>query len=53
MHKIYFNLLKSYITDSAKIIAEVVTQHDVIGVNGNSEDPAGINSLSNYSKGLK
>lgn len=53
MHKIYFTLLKSYITDSSKLIAEIVTQHDLIGITGNSEDPAGINSSASLSKGLK
>ena len=52
MRKVYLYLLKSYITDSAKLVQEVVGSGDVIGVTGSNDDPAGLRSEKG-SKGFR
>ena len=53
MRRVYFALFKSYISDSSKLIQEIVTSHDLIGITGPNDDPAGIRVAPSSSKGLR
>lgn len=52
MRKVYLYLLKSYITDSAKLVQEVVGSADILGATGSNDDPAGLKSAQS-SKGFR